>query len=163
MKKSRVQFLILTCLFLLSSCINKNELPTPEKPIEKGVMVNILYDLTLLQALRSYSSMELEKNNINPKTYIYQKYKIDSAQFAENNKYYASNIEEYKSMFEDVAARLKKQKTENDTLLNRENRVKARRISDSLQKFSTKKVPLASLKTKTFFKPLPNVFYQFDK
>jgi hypothetical protein len=163
MKKKSILFLILTGVFLLGSCINKNEFPKPEKPIEKGVMVNILYDLTLLQALKSYSSMELEKNNINPKTYIYQKYKIDSAQFAQNNKYYASNIEEYKSMFEDVAARLKKQKTENDTLLNRENRVKARRISDSLQKFSAKKVSLSSLKAKAFFKPLPNIFYQFDK
>jgi hypothetical protein len=41
--------------------------------------------------------------------YIYKKYKIDSIQFVQNNKYYASNIEEYKKMFERVKSRLEKE------------------------------------------------------
>ena len=38
--------------------------------------------------------------------YIYKKYKIDSVQFSKSNKYYASDIDEYKKMFEKVKEKL---------------------------------------------------------
>jgi Domain of unknown function (DUF4296) len=151
MKKNILLFSIIASLFC-SSCKNENDFPKPDKLIEKEDMEKILYDLALLQALKSYSSLQLEQNGVNPKTYIYQKYKIDSIQFTQNSNYYVSNIEEYKLMFENVAQRLKKQKTENDTLLNRENRLKSKKISDSLTKAVKKakaKIAEQALKMKT--------------
>ena len=79
----------ISLIILFASCTVKNEIKKPEKLIEKDVMENILYDLALLQALKGYSPQELQKNHVNPKSYIYQKYKIDSIQFVENNKYYS--------------------------------------------------------------------------
>ena len=97
-------------------------------------MENILYDLALLQALKSYSPEKLKENSINPKTYIYQKYKIDSAQFAQSNKYYASDINEYKLMFENVSTRLQNKKAQIDTIVKKEEQIKSQKKKDSIKK-----------------------------
>ena len=130
--------LLLSILIFISACSNKNEIPKPAKPIDKAVMENILYDLALLQALKSYSPEKLTKNSINSKTYIYQKYKIDSLQFVENNKYFASDIETYKIIFENVSNRLQKEKNQMDTILNKELKIKAKKVRDSIVKASKK-------------------------
>lgn len=129
-------FLLLSILIFISACSSKNEIPKPAKPIDKAVMENIFYDLVLLQALKSYNPEKLTKNNINSKTYIYQKYKIDSLQLVENNKYFASDIQAYKIMFENVSNRLQKEKAQIDTIVNKESKIKAKKIQDSLKKIS---------------------------
>ena len=129
-------FLLLSILIFISACSSKNEIPKPAKPIDKAVMENIFYDLVLLQALKNYNPEKLTKNNINSKTYIYQKYKIDSLQLVENNKYFASDIQAYKIMFENVSNRLQKEKALIDTIINKESKIKAKKIQDSLKKIS---------------------------
>jgi len=69
-------------------------------------MVDIIYDLAVLDAVRSQKPLVLENNSINPDKYIYKKYNIDSIQFAKSNQYYASDLKEYKKMYEEVAKRL---------------------------------------------------------
>jgi hypothetical protein len=131
--KKIVLFLL---VLIVGACNSKNEIPKPAKPIEKAVMEDILYDLALLQALKSYSPEKLTKNNINSKTYIYQKYKIDSLQLVENNKYYASDFAEYQIMFNHVAERLEKQKAEMDTLAKKEEKKTQKKKKDSLANIS---------------------------
>ena len=130
--------LLLSILVFISACSNKNEIPKPAKPIDKAVMENILYDMALLQALKSFSPEKLTKNSINSKTYIYQKYKIDSLQFVDNNKYFASDIEAYKIMFEKVSNRLQKEKSQIDTILSKELKIKNKKSQDSLKKLDKK-------------------------
>ena len=125
-------------IFAFAACNSKTEIPEPEKPIEKEVMEKILYDLAVLQALKSYSPDKLSKNSINSKTYIYQKYKIDSLQFAQNSKYYASDIEAYKLMYQKVSDKLILEKKNIDTIINREARIKAKKTKDSLVKVAKK-------------------------
>ena len=128
--------LLLSVLIIIGACSNKNEIPKPAKPIDKAVMENILYDLALLQALKSYSPDKLIKNSVDSKTYIFKKYKIDSVQFVENNKYFAADIENYKLMFENVSNKLQKEKNQIDTIINKESKIKARKIRDSIIKSS---------------------------
>lgn len=131
------KILLIHILTFTFSCSNKkNDIPKPAKPIDKAVMENILYDLALLQALKSFSPEKLKENSINPKTYIYQKYKIDSLQFAQNNKYYAVDIEDYSKMFERVTNRILAEKTVADTINNREVRLKTKKYQDSIAKNS---------------------------
>lgn len=115
-------FFIILFVFLLLSCSKKSTVDKPEKFIEKEQMENILYDLTLLQATKNYYPQRLTEKGINYKTYIYKKYSIDSLQLVENNRYYTSDPEEYKKMFNKVLDRIKKQKSEIDTLLFREKK-----------------------------------------
>jgi hypothetical protein len=107
MKKIVTLFLIFSIFVSCQSTIEK-----PDKLIEEEVMVDIIYDLAILEAIKSQKPASLEANNIIPKEYIYKKYKIDSLQFAKNNQYYASDIENYKKMYDRVGSKLEKKKTE---------------------------------------------------
>lgn len=102
MKKLLV-FGLITLFFSCNSSVEK-----PKNLIGKDKMIDILYDISLLEAIKSQNI----NGGITSKAaseYIYKKYKIDSMQFVNSNKYYASNIEEYKKMFEEVKERLTKE------------------------------------------------------
>ncbi len=93
-------------LFFLLGCSNRIE--KPKNLIDKDKMVDILYDLSLLEAIKAQNI----GGGINTKQtneYIYKKYKIDSVQLAQSNKYYASDVEEYKKIFVKVKAKLDEQ------------------------------------------------------
>jgi hypothetical protein len=92
-------------LFLLS-CKDHNGIPEPEKLIEKDVMVDIMYDLSVLEAIKYQNPASLDSFKINASAFILKKYKVDSIQYMKNNKYYAADDELYKSMFEKVIKRL---------------------------------------------------------
>ena len=101
-------------LFILFSMVvgcQESAVPKPDNLIDEDVLVSILYDLSLLEAMKSQNPAVLETNNINPNTYIYSKYKIDSLQFARSNKYYASDIKKYKEIVENVNKKIEEQKT----------------------------------------------------
>ncbi len=137
---------LLILSLILFACNGKREVDKPDNLIEKPVMENILYDLTLIQAIRSFNPEKFNENKIEPRTYIYEKYKIDSAQFYQSNQYYASNMEDYKILFKNVTDRLEKQKTALDTIIKRKERIKSKRISDSLKKISKNKDKIKSKK-----------------
>jgi hypothetical protein len=102
MKKS----ILVGLLLLLFSC--NDTIEKPNNLIEKDKMVDILYDISLLEAIKS-QNINGGISNKNANAYLYQKYKIDSVQFAQSNKYYAADVEEYKKMFEEVKTRLEAQ------------------------------------------------------
>ncbi len=93
--------------FLFAGCGNAVE--KPDNLIPEDKMVNIIYDLSLLEAMRSQKPAALEQNQINPNKYIYGKYKIDSLQFVKSNEYYASDLKHYKELYEKVAEKLRAQ------------------------------------------------------
>jgi len=134
--------IIITVLsFLVLSCSN-NTVEKPEKLIDQETMEKILYDLAMLQAIKGHDYKLLPKNSVNPKTYIYQKYKIDSAQFAQSNKFYSSNIVGYKKMYENVIAKIAKEKKEIDAKLKKEIEAKQKKIKDSIANSSKKNTPI---------------------
>lgn len=97
--------LLYSMLFLLHSC--KHEVV--EKPaglIDEDKMVEIIYDLALLEAIKSQQPVTSQNDFIDQKQYIYKKYKIDSLQFARSNHYYASDISNYKKLYAKVGSRI---------------------------------------------------------
>jgi hypothetical protein len=97
----------------------------PNRLIDKEVMVDIMYDLSLFEAIKYQSPAVLDSNGINPRKYIFKKYKIDSLQFAQSNVYYASDYASYKGMFEQITKRLDKNKVAIDALIKTKNKGKA--------------------------------------
>jgi len=92
-------------LIVLFFGCNSNSVEKPKNLIDKDKMVDILYDISLLEAIKTQNingGMTAKAGN----DFIYKKYKIDSVQFVKSNKYYASDIEGYKKMFEKVKERL---------------------------------------------------------
>ncbi len=90
--------------FMFFGCGN-DIVKKPKNLIDKDIMIDILYDLSIVEALHntSYGS-GLSKFNSND--FILKKYKIDSLQFAKSNQYYATDVRNYKKMYEAVGDRL---------------------------------------------------------
>ncbi len=97
----------------------------PDRLIEKAQMVDIMYDLSLLEAIKYQNPAVLDSNQIRPKQFIYKKYKVDSLQLAQNNLYYASDYKEYKIMFDEVVSRLEKDKLKAEKQLKAEEKKSA--------------------------------------
>ena len=154
--KKILPFLIIFGLFV--SC--KKELAKePAHLIEKSKMVDIMYDLSLIGAMRNQNSTLLDSFKNNSNEYIYKKYKIDSIQFAQSNIYYAADYKEYKKMYEQVKNRLAKDKTLTEVaikvdkkkalLLEKKNKkLKLKKETDSIKKAkdSIKKVADSKIK-----------------
>lgn len=131
--------LILPLLFILlfSSCKN-DVVKKPDNLIEKDRMVDVMYDLSLLEAMKYQSPSALGTHKTDPTEYIYIKYKIDSTQFVQSNMYYASDYKEYKNIYNQINARLKKNKSLVEASIKIEKK-KALLLKKARQKFKVKK------------------------
>jgi hypothetical protein len=101
--------ILFCCVFSIIGC--NDGLPKPDNLIAKDKMIDILYDISLLEAIKTQNingGMSSKMSN----DYIYKKYKIDSIQFTKSNRYYASDLEGYKKMFETVKEKLNKKTLE---------------------------------------------------
>jgi len=123
---------IILVLFISISC-KKEIVKQPAKLIEKGKMIDIMYDLSLLEAMRYQKPLSLDSIENDPTKFILKKYKVDSLQFAQNNMYYASDYESYKDMFDEVNKRISV----------------VQRAADSLAKIDEKKAAKESKKKAT--------------
>ena len=116
MKKGILFFALLVSFI---GCRKEETVKTPKKLIDKAVMVNVYYDLAILDASKYQMMSKTEYQKITPKEFIFKKYKIDSAQFSQSNIYYASFVEEYKTMFDQVEERLQANSDNMDTIIKR--------------------------------------------
>ncbi|MBP6758292.1 MAG: DUF4296 domain-containing protein [Flavobacterium sp.] len=147
-KKVIIPFLIILAVF--ASC--KKELAKePKQLIEKDKMVNIMYDLSLLGAMRSQNAVLMDSFKNNSNEYIYKKYKIDSVQFAQSNIYYAADYKEYKKMYEQVKSRLAKDKTLTEAAIKVEKK-KALLLEKKNKKLKLKKEADSTKKAKDSIK-----------
>lgn len=96
--------------FLIISCAN-NAVQKPDNLIERDVMVDILYDITVIQSANNFSPATFSQNDIKVNEIIYKKYNIDSASFAQSNRYYASDPHKYQKMFKKVSERIDAERT----------------------------------------------------
>ena len=113
------------CLMAFLSC-NEKTIKKPEDLIPRDEMVEIIYDLAIINAAKKTNPNYLIVHDIEAMPFIYKKYGIDSLQFVNSDIYYASIPQEYEAMYKIVEARLAFEKSEYD-----KNKVKA---SDSVKK-----------------------------
>jgi len=103
----QVLFLFVS-LFVLSC--SKNPVPKPDNLLDEEVMVNIIYDISILQATDGSMSYKLSDHNIKMDQYIFEKYKIDSVTYRQNQMYYAGDARKFKKIYKKVLERLDKEK-----------------------------------------------------
>ena len=123
----------LILILVMFSCNNIEKPKKPDNLISKDRMVDVITDISLMTAAKSMNKDLLEKNAINPQNYIYEKYNIDSVQFAESNNYYAYDVKEYEEIYVIVKERLEKKKIEYTTLQEQDKEEK-----DSIKKIKKK-------------------------
>lgn len=98
--------LLLIVCFL--SC-NENLLEKPDNLIPEDKMVEVLKDLALVNAAKSTNIAVLQDNDIEPMAYVFGKHDIDSLQFVESDRYYASMPPDYERIYQKVESRLEKE------------------------------------------------------
>ncbi|PKH66517.1 DUF4296 domain-containing protein [Flavobacterium sp. ALD4] len=141
MKKT---LLLLTLLIGFISC-KEEAVDKPDDLIAKDKMIDVMYDLSILDAIKYQNPTSLETYKINPSQYIYKKYKVDSAQFAQSNIYYASNYTDYKDMYDKLIQRIDEKKTVLDSLVIREDKKQAKIQADSIKRIKVTPIKKDSL------------------
>lgn len=138
--KNKAAF-ILFFLVLFISCKEDNA-KEPKRLIDKETMVNIMYDLSLIEAFKYQSVTASDSIKVIPSEFILKKYKVDSLQFAQNNVYYATDFKEYKKMVDTVSKRFETKKKELEALVK----------AQSKKALLKKKALIKSIKTKDTIK-----------
>ncbi|UOK43439.1 MULTISPECIES: DUF4296 domain-containing protein [Flavobacterium] len=97
-------------LFLVVFSCNDSAVEKPDNLLSEEVMVDILYDLNVLQSAENLNSHAFSENNIKINELIYKKYSIDSLTFAKNDRYYAADPHNYQKLFKKVAEKIEANK-----------------------------------------------------
>lgn len=140
---------VLICLIMVCflGCHSSGKPEKPDNLIAKEKMVDILYDVFVLNAAKGSNKRILENNGIYPENFVFEKHGIDSAQFAESNAYYGFYVEDYEAIINDVEQRINLNKDNYQKLVDIEDKKKLRekdslrRIMDSVKMLTTKKKP----------------------
>tara|TARA_R110002153_G_scaffold39629_1_gene114018 strand:- start:1163 stop:1555 length:393 start_codon:yes stop_codon:yes gene_type:complete len=96
-------------MFLLFSCAEEL-IQKPENLIPQDKMVLIFKELAIVNAAKGTNIGNLKDNGIEPTTYLFEKFGIDSAQFVDSDRYYASKPLLYETMYKDVETKLENQR-----------------------------------------------------
>lgn len=122
-KRSLVYMKRITLLLavVLAVACGKKSVEKPKHLLSEDEMVNIIYDINMVQAMRSVQSQLMPDNDVVAKQYIYKKYKIDSLDLAQNNAWYAADMENYEKIHKKASDRVQKEmdvlKPSKDTVL----------------------------------------------
>ncbi len=127
-----VTVFIIACFFW--SCQNIEEIKKPDNLIPEATMVDVLTELNLLNSAKNYNKRILEETGIQPDTYLYSKYKIDSLQLAESTSYYAKKYEKFEGIFQKVKQNLETMKAKLEVIREEEQR-----ITDSIRALEVEK------------------------
>lgn len=116
--------LVFALLIVVIACQGVQPVSKPEKFIDQSTMENIIYDMTLITSARGFNIQAFSQTGVDPECYVFEKYEIDSAQFAQNTLYYSSSLEDYKDLIENVKKRIEGDHKIVDSLEKKEKRHK---------------------------------------
>ena len=101
------RFLIILFLVLFAACSNVEKAPKPEQLLSKEEMAIILSDLYIIEGAISSNRSSYIETGVQPSSYIYDKYDIDSVVFKENLNYYNDRVEDYLFIMDKIQDDLK--------------------------------------------------------
>lgn len=104
------QFLFLTLAVVLFSSCGEELIEKPDNLIPEDKMVTIIKDMAIVNAGKATNLSKLRENGVDPTSYIFKKYEIDSAQFVNSDRYYASKPLVYETMYKQVEKELEEQR-----------------------------------------------------
>ncbi|MGB2759547.1 DUF4296 domain-containing protein [Maribacter stanieri] len=129
------QVLLLVLGMLLFSSCAEELIEKPDNLIPEDKMVSIIKEMAIVNAAKTTNLGKLRENGIEPTTFVFEKFEIDSAQFVDSDRYYASKPLRYENMYKKVESELEAQRVQLDM-------EKKLRDSISLAKKTKKKIEL---------------------
>ncbi|MDH3381408.1 MAG: DUF4296 domain-containing protein [Flavobacteriaceae bacterium] len=136
---------IILALIILSSCTSNTIYKKPENLLSKKVMADILTDMYLAEGARSVHNKNSERL-VDYMPLVYEKYKIDSIQFAESNFYYTTKIDDYEEILKTVDNRLKEMKLKYEEIAKKEDSIKQSKNPDK-KRLLEKPLPKERIRT----------------
>lgn len=119
-----MKYALITGLVVLLISCGEKLMEKPEDLIPKEKMINILKDMTILNSAKSTNISVFHDNKIEPTSFIFSEYGIDSLQFVTSDRYYASLPNEYEAMYIEIEKQLEAEEKEV---------TEAKRIKDSVE------------------------------
>ncbi|OUS14423.1 hypothetical protein A9Q93_08330 [Nonlabens dokdonensis] len=121
------RFLIISFLVLFAACSNVEKAPKPEQLLSKEEMAIILSDLYIIEGAISSNRSSYIETGVQPSSYIYDKYDIDSVVFKENLNYYNDRVEDYLFIMDKIQDDLKSLQ---DSVKVRQERIDKEKVTD---------------------------------
>jgi len=107
---------ILLFLIILQSCTITGKIEKPHNLIDESLMINILYEISILDAMNTFNPRNPNFEEIYGRPYIYLKYGVDSLQLTKSDLYYAKFPRIYHRIYSSVLIRMNKTKDSLDLL-----------------------------------------------
>jgi len=104
------QLLLLTVVLLLVSSCAEELIEKPDNLIPEDKMVLIIKEMAIVNAAKATNLSKLRENGVEPTSFIFAKFEIDSAQFVDSDRYYASKPLRYENMYKKVESDLEEQR-----------------------------------------------------
>jgi len=152
--KITVGFFILLLIFGCEESIQKPK--KPDNLISEDTMVDIMYDVFILNSAKGVNKKVLEYNGIYPEQYIFEKYNIDSTQFANSNNYYAYDTKTYESILKRIREKIEDDKTKYEALEDLEE-AERKRKADSIREVRTIKKDSIKFGKEKLFNPIEKI------
>ncbi|TDS12613.1 uncharacterized protein DUF4296 [Maribacter caenipelagi] len=100
---------LVVALLMLSSCAEEL-VEKPDNLIPEDKMVAVIKEMAIVNAAKATNLSKLRENGVEPTSFIFKKYEIDSAQFVDSDRYYASKPLQYENMYKKVESDLEDQR-----------------------------------------------------
>ena len=101
-------YIMISLVLLLFNCQMNEKYTDKSDIISEKKMINIIYDMALINVSKGINKRILENNGMKPQTYILKKYKIDSMLFVRSNNFYAKDLDKYLYIYNQVLKKLEK-------------------------------------------------------
>jgi len=101
-------YIMISLILLLFNCQMNDKYTDQSDIISEKKMIDIIYDMALINVSKGINKRILENNGMKPQSYILKKYKIDSLLFVRSNNFYAKDLDKYLNIYDQVLKKLEK-------------------------------------------------------
>lgn len=102
--------LIVMVALVLCSCGKEIKPEKPKNLIPEKEFTEMLFDMFVINSAKGVNKKVMEENGLKPEAYVFEKYQIDSLQFAKSNEYYAYDSKKYAAILNKVKLNVENQK-----------------------------------------------------
>ena len=127
-------------LFFTSLSCKNDAVEKPKNLIAEDQMTEILYEMAILEGIRLNNPSVFKDYKIDPAQHLFEKYKIDSLQFAESNFYYASDVNKYLELYQKIQAKIDLEYQKTDSISKTEIKKMENIVLKKIDTFQNKKI-----------------------
>lgn len=140
MKSNNPLYYFFIMVFIMISSCKNDEIKKPNDLISEDTMVDILYEMAIMEGIRLNNPVTFMEYQIDPAKHLFEKYKIDSLQFAESNFYYASDVNKYLELYQKIQDRIDTEYQKTDSISKSEIKKMETIVQKRLDTFRSKTV-----------------------